>query len=82
MEVICKLFELKKFINRGFLIGPICPIYGYGVLSIILLIGFNIKPNANDIIIPTDQCISQHSSENLLFAVDGDYHKESQVANV
>lgn len=28
MEVICKLFELKKFVNRGFLIGPICPIYG------------------------------------------------------
>lgn len=41
MEVICKRIELKKFVNRGFLIGPICPIYGYGVLSIILLIGKN-----------------------------------------
>lgn len=41
MEVICKLFELKKFVNRGFLIGPICPIYGYGVLTIVLLIGEN-----------------------------------------
>ncbi|MBR1377274.1 MAG: putative ABC transporter permease [Bacilli bacterium] len=41
MEVICKLFELKKFVNRGFLIGPICPIYGYGVLLIVLLIGSN-----------------------------------------
>lgn len=41
MEVICKLFELKRFVNRGFLIGPICPIYGYGVLGIILLIGKN-----------------------------------------
>jgi uncharacterized membrane protein len=39
MEVVCKLFELKKFINRGFLVGPICPIYGYGVLFIVLLIG-------------------------------------------
>ena len=39
MEVICKLFEYKRFINRGFLIGPICPIYGFGVLFIILLIG-------------------------------------------
>ena len=39
MEVICKLFELKKFVNRGFLIGPICPIYGYGVLAIVLFIG-------------------------------------------
>ena len=39
MEVICKLFEQKKFINRGFLVGPICPIYGYGVLAIVLVIG-------------------------------------------
>lgn len=39
MEVVCKLFQFKRFINRGFLIGPICPIYGYGVLFIILLIG-------------------------------------------
>lgn len=39
MEVTCKLIEKRKFINRGFLIGPICPIYGYGVLAIILLIG-------------------------------------------
>ncbi len=41
MEVICKLLEQKHFVNRGFLIGPICPIYGYGVLSIILLIDRN-----------------------------------------
>lgn len=39
MEVICKLIEKHKFINRGFLVGPICPIYGYGVLLIVLLIG-------------------------------------------
>jgi uncharacterized membrane protein len=43
MEVTCKLIEKKKFINRGFLIGPICPIYGYGVLGIIILIGKNTK---------------------------------------
>jgi len=46
LEVICKLFEKKKFVNRGFLIGPICPIYGYGVLGIVLLIG----NNTNDIL--------------------------------
>ena len=39
MEVIYSFFSLKKFVNRGFLLGPICPIYGYGVLAIILLIG-------------------------------------------
>ena len=43
MEVICKLIELKRFVNRGFLIGPICPIYGYGVLGILLLIGTDTK---------------------------------------
>ncbi len=39
LEVTCKLFELKRFVNRGFLIGPICPIYGYGVLGILFLMG-------------------------------------------
>ncbi len=41
LEVICKFVEYKRFINRGFLVGPICPIYGFGVLGIILLIGKN-----------------------------------------
>lgn len=38
-EVICKLVEQRKFINRGFLIGPLCPIYGYGCLLVIILLG-------------------------------------------
>ena len=38
MEVSCKLVEYKRFINRGFLIGPYCPIYGYGALLITLLL--------------------------------------------
>ena len=36
IEVIRTLIIEKKFINRGFLIGPICPIYGYA--SIIMII--------------------------------------------
>ena len=43
MEVCCTFIEQKKFVNRGFLIGPICPIYGYGVLAIIFLIGNDIS---------------------------------------
>ena len=35
VEVIANLIENKKFINRGFLIGPYCPIYGVGLLIII-----------------------------------------------
>ncbi len=38
MEVVLKLISQKKFINRGFLIGPYCPIYGYGVLLITFLL--------------------------------------------
>lgn len=38
LEVICKLISHKKFINRGFLIGPYCPIYGTGVLFIEILL--------------------------------------------
>lgn len=36
IEVIGKLITTKKFVNRGFLIGPICPIYGVGGLIISL----------------------------------------------
>lgn len=38
LEVTCKLIENKKFINRGFLIGPYCPIYGWGCMLITLLL--------------------------------------------
>ena len=37
-EVILAYFTHKKFINRGFLIGPYCPIYGIGVLLIVWLL--------------------------------------------
>ncbi len=43
MEVAMTLIYDKKFVNRGFLIGPYCPIYGYGVLGILFLIGENTK---------------------------------------
>jgi len=41
VEVTFCFFTEKKLINRGFLIGPVCPIYGCGVLLIVLLIGNN-----------------------------------------
>ena len=34
MEVFLKFLEYKRFINRGFLIGPYCPIYGAGAVLI------------------------------------------------
>ena len=38
MEVACKLIQFHRFINRGFLIGPYCPIYGFGSVLIVLLL--------------------------------------------
>lgn len=38
LEVICKSIEDKKFVNRGFMIGPYCPIYGCGAIVITLLL--------------------------------------------
>lgn len=47
MEVTCKFIQFKRFINRGFLIGPYCPIYGWGALAITLLL----QRYTNDIIV-------------------------------
>ena len=47
MEVTCKLFQFHRFINRGFLIGPYCPIYGFGAVFVTLLLsGFSAYPLA------------------------------------
>lgn len=47
MEVACKLIQFHRFINRGFLIGPYCPIYGFGaVLVTALLSRFTDSPVA------------------------------------
>lgn len=37
-EVAFSAVKRRSFVNRGFLNGPICPIYGFGVLSVILLL--------------------------------------------
>lgn len=34
-EVAYAYYKQKKFVNRGFLHGPVCPIYGFGVLLVV-----------------------------------------------
>lgn len=33
----CSIIE-KKFVNRGFLMGPLCPVYGFGAILVIFLL--------------------------------------------
>ena len=47
MESTMISIQNKKFVNRGFLIGPVCPIYGYGVVLVSVLL----KKYQNDLII-------------------------------
>ncbi len=44
MEVLISILQRKKLINRGFLIGPICPIYGVGALTISALLSPDYSP--------------------------------------
>ncbi len=39
METLSVSIQNKKFANRGFLLGPYCPIYGFGALFIIFVLG-------------------------------------------
>lgn len=47
IESIYKTFLEKKWVNSGFLYGPFCPIYGFGVVLMILLL----KPLQNSIFV-------------------------------
>lgn len=44
VEVTYAAVKTKKFVNRGFLFGPVCPIYGVGV-SVVLLVLTPLKKN-------------------------------------
>ncbi len=46
IETVYATINKREFINRGFLHGPFCPIYGFGTLSIIILL----KPIGNNYI--------------------------------
>ncbi len=37
-EVVYATLKHGKFVNRGFMIGPVCPIYGLGVLSVVMFL--------------------------------------------
>lgn len=38
IEVLDQFYRKKRFINRGFLLGPYCPVHGIGALLMVLLL--------------------------------------------
>lgn len=48
MEVTLKYIQYHRFINRGFMIGPYCPIYGFGVAGVTILVGGFIGRHGTD----------------------------------
>jgi len=71
--------RVKKFVNRGFLIGPICPVYGSGVV----LITFLLRKYADDIpalfflsmlVSGTLEYLTSYFMEKLFNARWWDYH--------
>lgn len=52
LEVIYAYFRHKKFVNRGFLKGPLCPVYGIGMTGMVVLSNLiNQKILTNNLII-------------------------------
>ena len=44
MEIIVCSIDEKKLVNRGFLLGPYCPIYGFGGISMLILYPYRSEP--------------------------------------
>ncbi len=52
VEVIFCAVTLGKVINRGFLNGPVCPIYGVGMLAVLILLRFAGEMQTGSVSIP------------------------------
>ena len=81
MESVGGILNVKKFVNRGFLIGPYCPVYGCGVVLITLLL----DKYKNDIILVfilsvlicgTLEYLTSYCMEKLFNARWWDYHNK------
>ena len=49
IEVIFHVVVGGKIINRGFLNGPVCPVYGFGMISVLLI--YNLVGTDNTFIV-------------------------------
>ncbi len=81
LETIYAFLLKGKFVNRGFLIGPLCPIYGFGAVILILLLGKSKgKPGKEFLISVIAFTIFEYMVSYILEAIFGlrwwDYSKD------
>lgn len=76
--VYCSL-KAKKFVYRGFLVGPYCPIYGFGVVSVL----YFVEPYQNNVVVlyvfsavlvTVLEYLTSYVLEKLFHATWWDYH--------
>lgn len=76
--VYCSL-KAKKFVYRGFLVGPYCPIYGFGVVSVL----YFVEPYQNNVVVlyffsavlvTILEYLTSYVLEKLFHATWWDYH--------
>ncbi|MBR4494898.1 MAG: hypothetical protein IKP14_09335 [Clostridiales bacterium] len=49
IEVVFHVVVAGKIINRGFLNGPVCPVYGFGMISVLLI--YNFVGSSNTVVV-------------------------------
>ena len=78
-EVAFAAFKERRFVNRGFLNGPYCPIYGTGALLMILILGHLTNPVALFLLGAIVACVleylTSYGMEKLFHARWWDYSK-------
>lgn len=76
-SVLCSLYHEKRLINRGFLLGPYCPIYGFGAVLCFIVLGNVQSPVlifcAAAVICCTLEYITSYVMEKLFHARWWDY---------
>ncbi len=82
LETIYAFLVLGHFVKRGFLIGPICPIYGFGaILLLILLKNYKGKPISQFLIAGFTFTVFEYIASYMLEVIFGlrwwDYSSEA-----
>lgn len=68
---LCSSFELKKLVNRGFLLGPYCPIYGLGATISFMVLKNIYSSTAIFIIASVGSCLIEYFVAYILERVFG-----------